>query len=154
MTTHIFYQPGGTSNQLHGIKPDIIVPAMSSIWDIGEDKTRYPLKWKRIQRAPFTPWKKISPAVMAQLKRRSQKRIKGDKKFVELIAKIKKYKKQLNNKSISLKEESLIEKQKKKELEKNDRNKKNKKTIDLENDLFLKEAMNITSDYIIMSPKR
>jgi len=154
VTTHIFYQPGGTSNQLHGIKPDIFVPAMSSIWDIGESKTRYPLQWKQIQRASFTPWKKISPSVMAKLKRRSQGRIKGDKKFIKLIAKIKKYKKQLNNKSISLKEESIIEKQKKKELEKNERNKKNKKIIDLEQDIFLKEAMNITSDYIIMSPKR
>jgi carboxyl-terminal processing protease len=32
ITTHIFYQPGGTSNQLTGIAPDVIVPDMSSIW--------------------------------------------------------------------------------------------------------------------------
>ena len=60
VTTHIFYQPSGTSNQLNGIKPDIIIPSLSSIWDIGEDKTRYPLKWIKIQSAEFKKENNIS----------------------------------------------------------------------------------------------
>ncbi len=46
VTTHIFYQPSGTSNQLNGISPDIIIPDMNSIWDIGEAREKYPLKWR------------------------------------------------------------------------------------------------------------
>jgi len=36
ITNAIFYQPSGTSNQLNGIKPDITVPDITTIWDIGK----------------------------------------------------------------------------------------------------------------------
>jgi len=148
VTTHIFYQPAGTSNQLNGIKPDIRIPALSSIWDIGEDKTKYPLKWKKIKSANFKRYNSTNPAVISNLKKKSIGRINSSREFSELIKKIDKFKKQVSNKTISLKEESNIEKQKKKELEKTIKKDRDKKIIDLKNDLFLKEAFNITHDYI------
>jgi carboxyl-terminal processing protease len=153
ITTHIFYQPGGTSNQLNGIAPDIDVPDLSSIWDVGEDKSRYPLKWKKIPSAGFTPLGLVSPAILETLSKKSQARIASDPKFKEMLTKIAKFKKQLSDKSISLKEESAIEEQKKKELEKNLNNDKTEKIIDLENDIFLGEVFNITSDYIDLLKK-
>lgn len=148
VTTHIFYQPAGTSNQLGGIKPNIVIPALSSIWDIGEDKTRYPLKWKKINKANFKPYNNVNLKIISALKNKSSQRINSSEKFRELIKKINKFKKQINNKTISLKEESTIEKQKEKELRKNLYKEKSRKIIDLETDIFLKEAFNITSDYL------
>jgi len=148
ITTHIFYQPGGSSNQLYGISPDIKIPDISSIWDIGEDKTRYPLKWKKIPGAYFRPYTLSNSWIVKHLRGKSSARIDSSSKFKKLKQKIKKFKKQISNKYISLKEESNIEKQKKKEIEKNMKKKKNKKTIDLNNDLFLEESFNVTADYI------
>ncbi|PKL39713.1 MAG: hypothetical protein CVV44_05690 [Spirochaetae bacterium HGW-Spirochaetae-1] len=153
VTTHIFYQPGGTSNQLNGIAPDILLPDMSAIWDIGEDKTTYALHWKKIQSAPFKRVDAVNDGIIKRLTLSSRGRIQNDKKYRELIEKINKFKAQIQNKEISLKEESGIEKQKKKELEKNMRKEQERKTIDIENDLFLKEAFNITNEYIKMTKK-
>ena len=147
VTTHIFYQPSGSSNQLNGIEPDIIIPAMSSIWDIGENKTKYPLGWVKIPSAKYKKYTNVNPVIISTLKTMSERRINASPKYTELIAKIKKFREQLKNKAISLKDESSMEKQKMDDI-KETMHKKNKKVIDLENDLFLQEAFNITMDYL------
>ncbi len=146
VTTHIFYQPSGSSNQLNGIEPDIIIPSMTSIWDIGENKTKYPLSWVKIASASYKKYYDVNPIIISSLKDMSSRRINSNSKFIDLMAKIRKYKEQLKNKSISLKEESNIEKQKMDEFK--DTSHKKKKVVDLENDLFLQEAFNITIDYL------
>jgi len=147
VTTHIFYQPDGTSNQLHGIAPDIIVPSINSIWDIGEHKTKYPLQWKKIQRANFTKTNWVNDKILRKLKAQSKRRIYSNVKYQKLIKKIKKYRTQLRKKTISLKEESKFQKQQKKEIRKSIRE-NNKKLINLKKDLLLKEAFLITKDYV------
>ncbi|MBN2158465.1 MAG: carboxy terminal-processing peptidase [Spirochaetes bacterium] len=148
ITISIFYQPDGMSNQLNGIAPDIKVSDLSSIWDIGEKKNRYPLKWKKIPPASHRDFRMVSPSIVTRLKGLSSARLKADEKYKKLRKKIEKYRTQVNNKTISLKEESSIEKQRQKELEKTFNKESGKKLIDLENDLFLKEALNISGDYL------
>ncbi|MBN1534772.1 MAG: carboxy terminal-processing peptidase [Spirochaetes bacterium] len=149
ITTHIFYQPSGTSNQINGISPDILVPDLSSIWDIGEDKTRYPLQWKQIARASFTPYGCVSDYMVSVLKNSSSSRIRVNAKYQELIAKIQKYRTQVQNKTISLKEETDLEKQRTKEIERSySRESDENNGVDLEKDLFLKEAFSIAGDYV------
>jgi carboxyl-terminal processing protease len=150
ITISLFYQPGGTSNQLNGIEPDIFVPDISSIFDIGESKNRYPLKWKKIESAQFKPYGLVSEGMISRLKTSSMSRITASEKYRNLVEKIRKYKEQINSKTISLREESAIEKQKQKELEKAFNKESGKKLIDLENDLFLREAFNITGDYVTL----
>lgn len=147
VTTHIFYQPSGTSNQLYGIKPDIIIPSLSSIWDIGEHKTKYPLKWKKIKSTQFKKYKFVTDNLVSTLKKKSGNRISRDREFVELLKKIKKFKKQLSNKTISLKEESRLSQQKENVMKKGIHGKNGKTLIDIKDDIFLKEAINITGDY-------
>jgi carboxyl-terminal processing protease len=154
VTTHIFYQPSGTSNQLNGISPDIIIPDMNSIWDIGEAREKYPLKWAPIPRAPFRPANNVTPAIVQQLQSLSHNRVRSSSEFRELQVKIEKFKKQLNTKTISLKEESTIEKQREKELEKTLDKDKSRKLIDIKNDLFLREAFNVTLDYLRTQQKQ
>ncbi len=147
ITVSLFYQPGGTSNQLSGIEPDIKIPDISSIFDLGESKNRYALKWKKIESAQFLPFGMVNGKIIARLEKNSRARIMANEKFRNLMERIKKYKEQINNKTISLKEESAIEKQKQKELEKTFNKESGKKLIDLDNDIFLREVFNITGDY-------
>jgi len=90
----------------------------------------------------------VTPGMISQLSGISTARINGNEKYRKLIEKIRNYREQVNSKTISLKEESSIEKQKQKEMEKTLNKREGKKLIDLENDLFLGEAFRITGDYI------
>jgi len=150
ITTHIFYQPGGTSNQLYGIKPDITIPDMTSIWDIGESKTRYPLKWNKISSAPFRRSNLVTPRIVSSLQSLSSKRVSSGAEYRKLVKRIRRFSSKLMNKTISLKEESAFEKQKEKELEKNLNQNREEKIMDIKNDLFLREAFRVTGDYLRM----
>ncbi|MDY6935497.1 MAG: carboxy terminal-processing peptidase [Spirochaetota bacterium] len=149
ITTALFYQPAGSSNQLNGIHPDITIPDISSIWEIGENELHNAIKWEKIKRANYVPYQNyINEKIISQLVGLSSARIKSNKKFTELINKINKFKEKLKRKEFSLKEEAGIEDQKRKDVEKKLRTNKNDMIIDLENDLFLHEAFNIAVDYI------
>jgi carboxyl-terminal processing protease len=152
ITTALFYQPAGSSNQLNGIEPDILVPDMSSVWDIGESKLRNALKWEKIEKAQYLPYDKyITNNVIASLKRLSSKRIDSSKDFIELGKKIKTLLSKRKEKTISLKEQAKIENQELKDIEKKEKQSRaDNKLIDIEHDLFLKEAFNVTYDYIKM----
>jgi len=148
ITNAIFYQPSGTSNQLNGIKPDITVPDITTIWDIGENKLKYPLQWKQIPPAAYTPYRNyLSADVVAMLKNQSDSRLQNDAQYAKLLQEIKDLKQKLQSKEINLKDESSIE-QRKKDLESSIKKGKKEKLIDLENDLFLQEAFRITADYM------
>lgn len=153
ITISLFYQPDGASNQLTGIVPDIKVPDLTSIWDIGENKNRFPLKWKKIEGAEHKNFLMVTQGMVAKLAAQSAARVGGNEEFRKLSEKIRKYREQINSKAISLKEESAIEKQKQKELEKTFSKEDGKKLIDLEKDLFLKEASSIAGDYLGMVTK-
>ncbi len=149
ITTALFYQPGGTSNQLTGVAPDIIIPDISAAWDIGEEKLRYPLKWEKIPSAGFIPYRNyLNRAMIGTLQEQSKRRVAGMKEFTELNERIATLKKLIATKEISLKEESSIEKHKVRDMEKQLKRENNVRVIDIDNDLFLREAFNITAEYI------
>ncbi|TAL39193.1 MAG: hypothetical protein EPN93_02310 [Spirochaetes bacterium] len=151
ITTAIFYQPGGTSNQMGGVAPDVTITDISSVWDIGEDKLRNPLVWERIKSAVFAPYKNfVNPQVVTALQGASQRRVATDKDFTALNERIASLKKVVNSKEISLKEDSAVEKNKMKDLEKQLKRDSEDKLIDTASDIFLREAFNVAADYIEM----
>ncbi len=152
ITTALFYQPGGSSNQLNGIEPDIIIPDISSVWDIGEDKLQYALKWAKINKLNYSVYNKyLNSNILNSLKQSSSMRISKSKEYNELEKKIKELSASRKEKTISLKGQAKLENQELKDFEKKEREFRNeKKIIDLEHDLFLKEAFNVTYDYIKM----
>ncbi|MBN2403930.1 MAG: carboxy terminal-processing peptidase [Spirochaetes bacterium] len=152
ITTALFYQPGGSSNQLNGIEPDIVIPDISAAWDIGENKMRYALKWEKITKAEYTIYNKyLHSNTISSLKNLSSKRIESSKEFAELIKKINNHIAKRKENAISLKEQAKIENQELKEIEKKEKQSRaESKLINMENDLFLKEAFNVTYDYIKM----
>lgn len=148
-TTHIFYQPSGTSNQLWGIAPDVVVPDMSSIWKIGESETRFPLKWENIPKLGYKVYNNITPKIADRLNTLSGKRTRTGE-YAKLREQIEKYRKRMQDKTISLKEESDLNRQKEKEMEEKFKENRDREKIDLENDLFLREVFNLSADYLDM----
>jgi len=146
ITTHIFYQPGGTSNQLTGISPDLNVPDITAIWEMNESETKYPLKWEKIESAEFQKYKFVNETIVKNLGKLSSARTNRGE-YAELRKKIADYKAKLKNKTISLKEESDKSRQKEKEMEEKMKNDREKEGVDLKNDIFLKEAFNVGCDY-------
>ncbi|HOK91389.1 MAG TPA: carboxy terminal-processing peptidase [Spirochaetota bacterium] len=152
ITTHIFYQPGGTSNQLNGIAPDILVPDMSSIWDISEAESKYPLKWQRIDPATFKKYNMLNESLVKNLKSISEKRTSAGE-YAELRKKIKEFSAKIKKKEISLREEADLSRKRDKEIEESIRQEHDKKIVDLKKDLFLREAFNLGIDYIERIPR-
>ncbi|HPP93936.1 MAG TPA: carboxy terminal-processing peptidase [Spirochaetota bacterium] len=152
ITTHIFYQPGGTSNQLNGIAPDILVPDMSSIWDISEAESKYPLKWQRIDPANFKKYNMLNESLVKSLKSISEKRTSAGE-YAELRKKIKEFSAKIKKKEISLREEADLSRKRDKEIEESIRQEHDKKIVDLKKDLFLREAFNLGIDYIERIPR-
>ncbi len=156
VTTHLFYQPGGTSNQLNGISPHIVVPSLTSIWDIGEDKLPDPLKWEPIgSQLRSRDTSQVNTYILSRLRTLSTSRLSKDSEYLELRRKIQKYKEQLSQKTMSLKKEAdnVRKNQEKLNDEVRDSGEQDGK-VDLKKDLFLREAFKITADYIEIVNKK
>jgi len=148
VTTHLFYQPSGLSNQLYGIAPHIVVPHLSAVWDVGEHKYPNPLRWTPIEGgAAFTPTNHVNDAIVFRLRTRSRQRMAKDPAYRELETKINQFRAQLNRRTISLKrapDEREREKEMRESFSKRDRDNE----IDLDTDIFLREVFRITEDLI------
>ncbi len=58
MTTQKFYRIDGTTNQLKGVVPDIVLPSSYSYIDHGEKDLEYPIPWDEITPAAYNKWNK------------------------------------------------------------------------------------------------
>lgn len=56
ITTQKFYRVSGGSNQLEGVKSDVVLPDRYSYIDLGEKDQQNPLKWDQISPADYEPW--------------------------------------------------------------------------------------------------
>jgi uncharacterized protein (DUF342 family) len=104
------------------------------------------LKWKKIDSTKFKRYNYVNDSIVANLNKLSNSRTtKGE--YAELKKKIDLYRKKLDNKTVSLKEESEKIKMEEKNMEDKLKNDRGQKGIDLKNDLFLREAFNLGCDY-------
>lgn len=56
MTIQKFYRINGGSNQLEGVKSDVVIPNRYSYIDIGEKNEENPLPWSQIEPAQYDVW--------------------------------------------------------------------------------------------------
>ncbi|MBR9844971.1 MAG: tail-specific protease [Algicola sp.] len=56
MTIQKFYRINGGSNQLEGVKSDVVIPNRYSYIDIGEKNEENPLPWSQIEPAQYEVW--------------------------------------------------------------------------------------------------
>lgn len=114
LTVRKFYRASGSSTQLKGVVPDIVLPSVNNYMEAGEGSLEHPMAWDTIPSANFTPVNEIEP-VLPELKKRSSARIGEDKDFTYLQEDIDQFRKYLADKSVSLNEKAR--RQEKKEAE-------------------------------------
>jgi carboxyl-terminal processing protease len=116
VTIKKFYRASGASTQLKGVTPDLLVP---SIWseskEIGESSLKYPMPWDTIESAKFEHFQAVEPFV-AELRKRSEERMRSDKEFIYIHEDIAYLKKFQADKTASLNERERLREREEQEL--------------------------------------
>ncbi len=84
VTIQKFYRIAGGSTQLRGVVPDVQLPSIRDVLDIGEDSLPYALPYDTIKPRTFTYASK-TPLPLEQLRARVQGRISGNPEFQYII---------------------------------------------------------------------
>ncbi len=106
-TIRKFYRANGSSTQLKGVIPDIILPSVNNYAEVGESALDNPLPWDEVSSAKYDKSNRVEP-FLSELKRRSDERIEKDKDFSYVRQDIERFKKNLADKSISLNERKRL----------------------------------------------
>ena len=124
ITIRKFYRASGSSTQLKGVVPDIVLPSMNNHMEVGEASLPNALPWDTIPSAKYEPVNVIPP-VLPELRKRSEARVGNDKDFAYIRDEVERFKKAKDEKSVSMNLEERL--QEKKENE--DRDKARKKEL-------------------------
>ncbi len=103
ITIRKFYRASGSSTQLKGVVPDIILPSLNNALEVGESSLDNPLPWDTIPSASYEKMNRVA-AFVPELKRRSDTRVAVDRDFAYLRSEIDRYKQVIAEKSVSLNE--------------------------------------------------
>ena len=122
VTIRKFYRASGSSTQLKGVVPDIVLPSINNVAEVGEGSLENALPWDEIQSADYEKVNRVA-AYLPELRKRSAQRIDQDREFAYLREDIDQFKKMMADKSISLNEE----KRRKEKLEADGRTQSRKK---------------------------
>ncbi len=115
VTIRKFYRPSGKSTQLKGVVPDIILPSVNNVAEIGESSLDNPLEWDMIQSVQFERLNLVEPYV-PELRARSSARVANDPEFAFIQEDIERTKKLLEDKSVSLNEKQRLKEKQEAEL--------------------------------------
>ncbi|PYI86488.1 MAG: tail-specific protease [Verrucomicrobia bacterium] len=107
ITIRKFYRASGASTQVKGVTPDIVLPSLNNYAEVGEAHLENPLPWDEIASAEYEKANRIQP-YLAELRKRSDKRVNSDKDFAYLRGEIDRYKKLIADKTVSLNEEERL----------------------------------------------
>jgi carboxyl-terminal processing protease len=81
VTIQKFYRPSGSSTQLEGVKPDIVLPSILDALEIGEEYLDHPLRHDRIRKArDFRAYRKEN-LFLPRLEQQSRERVKQSQDF-------------------------------------------------------------------------
>jgi len=105
LTVRKFYRASGSSTQLKGVVPDIVLPSVNNFAEVGEASLDHPMAWDTIPTAKFAPVRAVEP-LLPELRKRSEARQATDRDFAYLREDIAIYQKYLADKSASLNEET------------------------------------------------
>ena len=103
VTIRKFYRASGSSTQLKGVIPDLILPSPNNHGEVGEASLENALAWDTIPSAKYEKLDRIQP-LLPELHKRSAARIEHDKDFDYLQEDIEQMKKILADKTVSLNE--------------------------------------------------
>ena len=108
VTIQKFYRIAGGSTQLRGVIPDVRLPSMRDVMDIGEDALPNPLPYDTIPSRNYALWNK-APIPAARLNDRVQGRISTNPEFQYIVEDTKRLKERIDKNSVSLNEKSRLQ---------------------------------------------
>jgi carboxyl-terminal processing protease len=102
VTIQKFYRPSGSSTQMDGVVPQVVIPSLSDALEIGEAYLDHPLPHDRIRPAP--DFKPLAPEglFIPRLNELSRNRINACKDFTYLIEDVTKGKNRIKANQLSL----------------------------------------------------
>ena len=104
ITIRKFYRASGSSTQLKGVVPDIILPSINNHAEVGEASLPNALPWDTVKSEKYDAVN-IIPPLLPELRKRSDARVARDKDFAFVREEIERFKKAKEEKSISMNEE-------------------------------------------------
>jgi len=104
ITIRKFYRASGSSTQLKGVVPDVILPSINNHAEIGEAALPNALAWDTVPAAKFEPVNVIPP-LLPELRKRSELRVATDKDFAWMRDEIERFKKVREEKTVSMNED-------------------------------------------------
>jgi carboxyl-terminal processing protease len=108
ITIRKFYRINGTSTQLKGVEPDIILPSVLNYsTQIGETALENPLPWDTIQPAAYDKLNLVQP-YLAQIRTNSEARVASNQDFAYLRQDIEQFLKKQADKTATLNEHEAI----------------------------------------------
>ena len=178
LTNAKFYRVSGDSTQHRGIIPDIHLPTLVDVEEVGEASYEYALPWDQIRSVPHAQFLKLDQ-IVPKLAAQHDSRTKTDPDLKHLLAQIKLSRINSQRTTISLNEKERIEdkrnlEQQSMDIENARRIAKNivpyktleafrvsnednatepgaRKVIDQENDVLLVETGNLLADFVSLS---
>ena len=142
VTIRKFYRPSGSSTQLKGVIPDIILPSRNNYAEVGEASLENPLAWDTIESAKYEKLNRIQP-ILSEVRKRSAARVAADQDFGYLQEDIALFKKLMADKSVSLNEEVRLKEKKENEQRAEARKKERQARHEVEDKIYeitLKQA--------------
>lgn len=141
-TRYKYFRPSGASTQLSGITPHILFPSWADFYKIGMQYLDNPQAAEKIKAIKYKNFKMVSPYLKSLEKLSATRRAKA-KHFLDLLKDLEEAsKKKKKEEKFSLKKE---EEKKDIDIEKKE---EEKKASQDKLDPYLKEALNISCDYI------
>jgi carboxyl-terminal processing protease len=151
ITTAGFYRIAGGSTQLKGVTPDVILPSMYDVLDMGEESLPHALPWSQVRAAWYRPWYHPVKEFIPELQKRSEVRMENNKKFESYLARRERVRERMDNPVVSLKlTDRVAEIVSEKELEKV-QDQMVDKTDEKKEDPILDETINILADLVELS---
>ncbi len=138
VTIQKFYRIAGGSTQLKGVVPDLILPSLRDVMDIGEASADNPLPYDEIPPRTYTFFRK-GPFPVEELKARLDSRIATNPEFQAVIEESKRLKERIDRNTISLSETA-------REKERQDNESRRKKQQDERAERVKKIAESIKTD--------
>jgi carboxyl-terminal processing protease len=105
VTTHSFYRVAGGSTQMKGVVPDITIPSVLDVLEVGEEYLPHAIPWTVISMARYQKFGDLSPWI-SELKRNSEGRRARDSRFMvqkDVIERVRKHQ-QISDISLNLQE--------------------------------------------------
>lgn len=131
VTIQKFYRIAGGSTQLKGVVPDLVLPSIRDVMDIGEASADNPLPYDTIPARTYTYFRK-DPFPVEELKSRLTSRIASNPEFQFVIEESRRLKERIDRNTVSLNEKT-------REQERND-NQERRKAYDDERQKRVKQV--------------